>query len=113
MAGLSTLFRVRIVAATSATFESRPYCTAITSYPSACSGGITLLKHEPSAQIPWANTMLGLVGGNMASSSAVVATAPVGGAGQTPAWPNGSRRSFTRSGEAQHPRRQQLRWGTA
>jgi hypothetical protein len=22
--------------------------------------GITLLKHEPSAQIPWANTMLGL-----------------------------------------------------
>ncbi len=23
--------------------------------------GITLLKHEPSAQIPWANTMLGLV----------------------------------------------------
>jgi len=23
--------------------------------------GITLLKHEPSAQIPWQNTMLGLV----------------------------------------------------
>src|SRR5208283_248755 len=23
--------------------------------------GISLLKHEPSAQIPWANTMLGLV----------------------------------------------------
>src|SRR5580692_2568250 len=50
--------------------------------------------------------MLGLVGVDMASSSAVVATAPVGGAAQTRAWPDGSRRSFTRSGEAA---RQQLR----
>jgi hypothetical protein len=24
------------------------------------SGGISLLKHEPSAQMPWQNTMLGL-----------------------------------------------------
>ncbi len=31
--------------------------------------GITLLKHEPSAQIPWANTMLGLVCVGMVSSS--------------------------------------------
>src|ERR1700735_5566228 len=99
MAGLWTLFRVRIVAATSATFESRPYCTAITSYPSACSGGITLLKHEPSAQIPWANTMLGLVGVDMASSSAVVATAPVGGVAQTPAWAGGGGRAPAPAGE--------------
>jgi len=27
-----------------------------------------LLKHEPSAQIPWANTMLGLVGVDIFSS---------------------------------------------
>ena len=53
MAGLWTRPRVRSVTATSSTFESRPYCAAITSYPSACSGGMTLLKHEPSAQIPW------------------------------------------------------------
>jgi DNA-3-methyladenine glycosylase II len=30
-----------------------------TSWPSSCSGGITLLKHEPSAQLPWQKTMLG------------------------------------------------------
>ena len=52
MAGLWTLFRVRIVAATSASLVSRPYCAQITSYPSACSVGTSLLKHEPSAQIP-------------------------------------------------------------
>ena len=61
MAGLLTLPRVRSVAATSSTLVSRPYCAEITWYPSACSGGITLLKHEPSAQIPWAKTMLGLI----------------------------------------------------
>ena len=74
MAGLLTLFRVRMVAATSSTFESRPYCAAITSYPSACSGRITLLKHEPSAQIPWQNTMLGLVCGAIAPPFSGVAT---------------------------------------
>jgi hypothetical protein len=40
---------------------SSPYWAAITSYPSACSGGITLPKLEPSAHIPWQKTMLGLV----------------------------------------------------
>jgi hypothetical protein len=40
---------------------SRPYCAAITSCPSARSAGISFWKHEPSAQIPWAKTMLGLV----------------------------------------------------
>src|SRR3984885_15166505 len=69
MAGLWTRPRVRSVAATSSTFESRPYCAAITSYPSACSGGMTLLKHEPSAQIPWQNTMLGLTCGAIAPLS--------------------------------------------
>ena len=39
---------------------------------------------------------------DMASSSAVVATAPVGGAAQPPAWPDGSRRFLTRSGETAH-----------
>src|ERR1700722_13578292 len=62
MAGLETRLSVRSVAATSSSLLSRPYCAAITSYPSACSGGITLLKHEPSAQIPCAKTMLGLAG---------------------------------------------------
>jgi hypothetical protein len=28
--------------------------------PSACRAGITLLKHDPSAQTPWTKTMLGL-----------------------------------------------------
>src|ERR1700722_20327400 len=32
----------------------------MTSCPSACNGGITLLKHEPSAQMPWQNTIVGL-----------------------------------------------------
>src|SRR6185312_6293529 len=39
---------------------SRPYCAAITSWPSARRAGISFWKHEPSAQIPWAKTMLGL-----------------------------------------------------
>ena len=52
MVGLWTRPKVRSVAATSASLVSRPYCAEITSYPSACSGGISLLKHEPSAQIP-------------------------------------------------------------
>ena len=74
MAGLWTRPRVRSVAATSSTFESRPYCAAITSYPSACSGGMTLLKHEPSAQIPWQNTMLGLTCGAIAPPFSGVTT---------------------------------------
>src|SRR5580698_9551226 len=41
--------------------ESRGYCAEITSWPSAWNAGITLLKHEPSARIPWQNTRLGLV----------------------------------------------------
>src|SRR5229473_1499913 len=61
MAGLLTRASVRLVAATSAACESRPYWTAITWWPSAWSVGISLLKHEPSAQIPWQKTMLGLV----------------------------------------------------
>jgi len=44
---------VRFTVATSPSGVSRPYWgAAITSYPSAWSVGITLLKHEPSAQIP-------------------------------------------------------------
>jgi hypothetical protein len=89
MAGLWTRFRVFRVAATSASLVSRPYCAAITSYPSACSGPVSLFQHEPSAQIPWQNTMLGLVGVDMDSSSIVLATAPFGGTAQTPAWPDG------------------------
>src|SRR5712692_6251082 len=61
MAGLLTRPSVRLTVATSPSGVSRPYWAAITSYPSACSGGITLLKLEPSAQIPWQKTMLGLV----------------------------------------------------
>src|SRR6202521_5269099 len=60
MAGLLTRPSVPFTAATSPSFVSRPYWAAITSYPSDCSVGITLLKHEPSAQIPWQKTMLGL-----------------------------------------------------
>src|SRR5580693_7614646 len=59
MAGLPTRPSVRFTAATSPSGVSRPYWAAITSYPSACSGGITLLKLEPSAHIPWQKTMLG------------------------------------------------------
>src|SRR5580765_8123486 len=58
MAGLLTRANVRFTVATSPARVSRPYWAAITSCPSACSAGITLLKHEPSAQIPWQNTML-------------------------------------------------------
>src|SRR6266446_3367597 len=61
MAGLLTRPSVRFTVATSPSGVSRPYWAAITSYPSACSGGITLLKLEPSAHIPWQKTMLGLV----------------------------------------------------
>src|SRR6476469_3577586 len=58
MEGLLTRPSVRFTAATSPSGESRPYWAAITSCPSACSAGISLLKHEPSAQRPWQNTML-------------------------------------------------------
>src|SRR5260221_14686018 len=60
-AGLLTRPNVRFTVATSPSIVSRPYWAAITSCPSAWSAGLTLLKHEPSAQIPWQNTMLGLV----------------------------------------------------
>src|SRR6516162_3391897 len=33
----------------------------MTSKPSACSVGMSLLKHEPSAHRPWTKTILGLV----------------------------------------------------
>src|SRR5580692_979263 len=69
MAGLLTRPSVRSVAATSSALVSRPYCVEIASYPSARSAGITLLKHEPSAQMPWANTMLGLVEDIVGSSA--------------------------------------------
>jgi len=61
MAGLLTRPSVRFTVATSPSGVSSPYWAAITSYPSACSGGITLLKLDPSAHIPWQKTMLGLV----------------------------------------------------
>src|SRR6476620_4737156 len=48
-----------MTAATSPLRLSSRVCAHITSYPSACSAGITLLKHEPSAHSPCANTMLG------------------------------------------------------
>src|SRR5882672_7607232 len=60
MAGLLTRPSVRFTVATSPASVSSPYWAAITSYPSDWSVGITLLKHEPSAQIPWQNTMLGM-----------------------------------------------------
>src|SRR5262245_34701947 len=60
MTGLPTRLSVRFTVATSSLKESRPYWTAITSCPSDCSAGITLLKHEPSAQMPWQKTMVGL-----------------------------------------------------
>jgi len=43
----------------------RALLDAMTSCPSACSVGISLLKHEPSAHSPWTNTMLGLVCADM------------------------------------------------
>src|SRR6188508_2749390 len=48
-----------MTAATSPLRLSSLVCAHITSYPSACSDGITLLKHDPSAHSPCANTMLG------------------------------------------------------
>src|SRR6266436_7552506 len=60
MAGLLTRPSDLLTVATSPSGVSRPYWAAITSYPSACSGGITLPKLEPSAHIPWQKTMLGL-----------------------------------------------------
>src|SRR5439155_22641362 len=61
MAGLLTRPSVRFTVATSPSGVSRPYWAAITSYHSACSGGITLLKLDPSAHIPCQKTMLDLV----------------------------------------------------
>jgi hypothetical protein len=61
MARLLTRPSVRFTVATSLASESRPYWAAITWCRSARSVGITLLKHDPSAQIPWQSTMLGLV----------------------------------------------------
>src|SRR5437867_9205293 len=61
MAGARTRPSVRVTVATSALGVSRLCWAATTSYPSACSVGITLPKDEPSAQIPWTNTMLGLL----------------------------------------------------
>ena len=45
------------VVATSSAREVRPFCSAITKWPWACSIGITLLQPEPSAQNPWTKTM--------------------------------------------------------
>src|SRR6516225_3047871 len=61
MAGLLTRPNARLTAATSPSSVSRLFWVDTTSWPSACSVGISLLKHEPSAHSPWANTMLGLV----------------------------------------------------
>src|SRR5262245_7046711 len=61
MAGLLTRASVRFTVATSSAVVLRLYWAAIHWCPSAWSVGITLLKHEPSAQMPWQNTMLGLV----------------------------------------------------
>src|SRR6266852_9687082 len=61
MAGLLTRESVRFTVTTSSAVELRLYWAAIHWCPSAWSAGITLLKHEPSAQMPWQNTMLGLV----------------------------------------------------
>src|SRR5262249_37997318 len=61
MAGLLTRPSVRLTVAASASRVSRLCWELITSYPSACRVGMSLLKHEPSAQRPWTNTMLGLV----------------------------------------------------
>lgn len=60
MDGPETRSSVRTTASMSLWAVSRLYWAEITSYPSATSGGISLLKHEPSAQIPWQKTMLGL-----------------------------------------------------
>src|SRR6266481_2067336 len=60
MTGPPTRPIVAFTKATSSAVVLRPYCAAIHSYPSARRGTISLLKHEPSAQSPWQNTMLGL-----------------------------------------------------
>src|SRR6266699_4359915 len=60
MTGRLTRPIVAFTKATSSAVVLRPYCAATHSYPSACRGTISLLKHEPSAQSPWQNTMLGL-----------------------------------------------------
>src|SRR6266851_1707961 len=60
MAGLLTRPSARVTAAASLLTESRLSWADTTWCPSACSVGITLLKHEPSAHMPCANTMLGL-----------------------------------------------------
>ena len=52
MAGLLTRPSAAFTAATSPFTESRLFWAAITSCPSACSVGINLLKHDPSAQRP-------------------------------------------------------------
>src|SRR5260221_6181478 len=61
MTGPLTRPIVAFTKAMSSAVVLRPYCAAIHSYPSACSGTINLLKHEPSAQSPWQKTMLGFV----------------------------------------------------
>src|SRR5579859_2722413 len=61
--GLLTRPIVAFTKATSSAVVLRPYCAAIHSNPSAWRGTINLLKHEPSAQSPWQNTMLGLLVG--------------------------------------------------
>src|SRR3569833_482235 len=60
MTGPLTRRSVIFTDATSVARESRQYWAAMTSCPSACRVGINLLKHEPSAQSPCTNTMLGL-----------------------------------------------------
>src|SRR5580698_2714925 len=72
--GLLTRPSVRLIVATSSANESRPYWTEITSCPSACSVGITSLKHEPSAQMPWQKTIAGLVCADILHSFLLVRT---------------------------------------
>ena len=52
MAGLVTRPSAAFTAATSVFSESRLFWVEITSCPSAWSVGISLLKHDPSAQSP-------------------------------------------------------------
>src|SRR5580704_19495686 len=66
--GPRTRPKQRVTQSTSLFSESSPCCEQITSCPSACSVGISFWKHEPSAQSPWAKTMLGLVAWLMALS---------------------------------------------
>ena len=65
MEGLETRPSVRITLSMSVWAVSRLYWAAITSCPSARSAGMSLLKHEPSAQMPWQKTMLGLLCGDI------------------------------------------------